>query len=231
MKRLLHAFLAACLLSATATQASELESSPMVDAQPVPPADARAAGRYRLDAGPDVLAMLELRPDGRFRYMLIAGAMDAFSEGLWASDGSSVTLNTSPRPVPPSFSAGAITRAEGLPSILVVTPSGRGIPGIDLRLGYSDGRTIDSYTQEEGWRPAAGDPVGIPAWVEVSFAMYNVPPRRFALDATAGNAFVFVLTPNDLQVLDFRDWVLDISGDVLVARPGEHGAATFRRSE
>lgn len=231
MNRLLHAFLAACLLPATGTQASEPVSPPTADAQPVPPADARAAGRYRLDAGPDVLAMLELRPDGRFRYMLIAGAMDAHSEGLWASDGNSVTLNTSPRPIPPSFSAGAITRAEGPPSILVVTPGGRGIPGIDLRLGYPDGRTIESYTQEDGWRPAAGDPAGMPAWVELSFAMYNVPARRFALDAAAGNAFVFVLTPNDLQVVDFRDWVLDISGDALVARSGEHGAATFRRAE
>ena len=230
MKRIFPALLAAaCLLPGGSLHAAN--PPPSADAQAVPPADARAAGRYRLSGSPDVVAMLELRPDGRFRYMLIAGAVDARSEGLWTSDGLSVTLTTSPRPVPPEFSAGPVTRAEGPLSILVVTPGGRGLPGIDLRLGYPDGQVVDSYTQEDGWRPAEGDPAGTPAWVEVSFAMYDVPPRRFALDAAAGNAFVFVLTPNDIQVLDFRDWVLDISGDDLVARPEGYGAGTFRRVE
>lgn len=229
MKRIVPALMAVCLLPGGSLLAAS--PAPSAEVQAVPPADARAAGRYRLSGSPDVVAMLELRPDGRFRYMLIAGAVDAHSEGVWASDGRSVTLNTSPRPVPPELSVGPVTRAEGVLSILVTTPGGRGIPGIDLRLGYADGQVVESYTQEDGWRPAEGDPAGVPVWVDVSWSMYDVPPRRFTLDAAAGNAFVFVLTPNDLQMLDFRDWVLDISGDDLVTPPGGYGAETFRRME
>jgi len=176
------------------------------DAPSAGPGDTAAAGRYRGNAGPDVAAHLELRPDGRFRFILTAGSLDARAEGRWTSDGRIVTLNTEPRPTPPAFSAGPVSRTADYPlSILVNGPNGRGIASIDVRIGMADGRVLEGYTQEYGWQPSVDDEVGTPRWVELSAQIHGVPLRRFALDAAAGNAFVFTLIPSDLGVADFRD--------------------------
>lgn len=170
------------------------------------PGNAAAAGRYRGNAGPDVSAQLELRPDGRFRFLLAAGSLDAHAEGRWTSDGPIVTLNTEPRPTAPAFAAGPVSRTEEYPlSILVNGPGGRGIASIDVRVGMADGRVLEGYTQDYGWQPSAGEEVGTPRWVELSALVHGVPLRRFALDAAAGNSFTFTLIPNDLGVADFHD--------------------------
>lgn len=170
------------------------------------PGNTAAAGRYRGNAGPDVAAQLELRPDGRFRFMLAAGSLDAHAEGRWTSDGRIVTLNTEPRPTPPAFAAGPVSRTEEYPlSILVNRPGGRGIASIDVRVGMADGRVLEGYTQDYGWQPGADEAVGTPRWVELSALAHGVPSRRFELDAVAGNAFAFTLIPNDLGVADFHD--------------------------
>jgi hypothetical protein len=176
------------------------------------PGNAAAAGRYRGHAGPDVAAQLELRPDGRFRFMLAAGSLDAHAEGRWTSDGHIVTLNTEPRPTPPGFAAGPVSRTDEHPlSILVNGPGGRGIASIDVRVGMADGRVVEGYTQDYGWQPSAGEEAGTPRWVELSALVHGVPLRRFALDAAAGNAFTFTLIPNDLGVADFHDTEAEIT--------------------
>jgi hypothetical protein len=170
------------------------------------PGNAAAAGRYRGNAGPDVAAQLELTPDGRFRFVLAAGSLDAHAEGRWTSDGRIVTLNTEPRPTAPAFAVGPVSRTAEYPlSILVNGPNGRGIASIDVRVGMADGRVLEGYTQDYGWQPGADEEVGTPRWVELSALVHGVPLRRFALDAAAGNAFSFTLVPNDLGVADFRD--------------------------
>jgi hypothetical protein len=175
------------------------------------PGNTAAAGRYRGDAGPDVAAQLELRPDGRFRFMLAAGSLDAHAQGRWTSDGHKVTLNTEPRPTAPTFAAGPVSRTADHPlSILVNGPGGRGIASIDVRVGMADGRVLEGYTQDYGWQPGVDDRVGTPRWVELSALVHGVPLRRFELDAAAGNAFVFTLIPNDLGVADFHDTEAEI---------------------
>jgi len=194
-------------------------------------ADRQAAGRYRLQGGPDVASALELLPDGRFRYFLAAGALDKRAEGRWTSDGRTILLNTEPRPVPAVFSAGPPTQSGEAPLVVrVTTPGGRGLAGIDLVLGFADGRTVDGYTQEAGWHYTGEAPPGRPAWVELSLAMYGIAPRRFPLDPAAGNQHNFTLTPNDMEVMDFRDQALEIKGRNLVLHL-DGGTGTYVREE
>lgn len=189
------------------------------------PGDTAAAGRYRLRDGPDFVSLLELRPDGHFRFMLTAGALDAHAEGRWTSDGRTVILNTDPRPRDPEIAAEPPTRSEEAPWVILVKgPNGRGIAGIDLRIGLAGGAVIESYTQEYGWQHTTDQPDGTPVWVEISLAMYNIPPHRFPLDAAQGNQFNFTLTPNDLGTTDFRDQALAITPEGLtITGPGTSG--------
>lgn len=224
--------LAACAAADAGNQTSGNAGNPAAnqaaEAGPsmAPPEDTRAAGRYRLAGSPDEVVQIELSPDGRFRMAMIAGAVDARSEGRWTSDGRSVLLNSWPRPRAPEFRAGAVTRGGEAPwTILVTGPDGQGLSGVDLRVTLADGRTTEGYTQYYGWRSDQE-----PRAVEISLAMYNVPPRRFELDPRQGNVFNFTLIPNDFGVIDFRDERFEISGrDLISNRNGR--ASTFRREE
>lgn len=180
------------------------------------PGNLAAAGRYRDNAGPDVAAELDLGRDGRFRFFLAAGSLDARAEGRWTSDGRTVTLNTEPRPTPPAFSAGPVSRSAEHPlSILVNAPNGRGMASIDVRVGMADGRVLEGYTQDYGWQPGTGEEVGTPAWVELSALIHGVPRHRFELDPEAGNVFAFTFVPNDLGIADFRDTAAQITSEGL----------------
>jgi hypothetical protein len=214
------AAIAALLLAACGGASADPPGDKPAAAATAGPGNLAAAGRYRMRGPPDEVSGLELIPDGRFRFGLSAGALDAQAQGRWTSDGRSVILNTEPRPTPPAFAAGPVTRDEGPLTILVGNPNGRGLASIDVRVGFADGSVIEGYTQYDGWRPEEGAPVGEPRWVELSLRMFEVAPRRFPLDPAAGNHFAFTFVPDDLGILDFRDQALEIEGDTLVMRRG-----------
>jgi hypothetical protein len=194
---------------------------------PSGPGDLAAVGNYRMRGPPDEVGGIELMPDGRFRFGYAGGAVNAQAAGRWSSDGRTVTLNTDPRPTPPTFTAGPVTRGEGL-TILVKGPDGEGLPLIDVRVGLADGNVITGYTQDYGWRPDVDTRAGAPQWVELSFDMYGVPAQRFPLDSTKGNTFTFTLVPNDMGVIDFRDQALELGqGELVMVRHG--GRTTFVR--
>jgi hypothetical protein len=197
--------------------------------QPTGPGNAAPAGRYRLQGGPDTASGLDLLPDGHFRFFLSAGAVDLHAQGRWTSDGRTVVLNTEPRPTPATFTPGPVTRTDDSPIVLLVNgPNGRGIAGIDLKMGFADGREIESYTQDYGWQYNQEGPPGVPRWVELSLAMYGLPPQRFPLDAAAGNKFTFTLVPNDLGVQDFHDTALEVTPEGLVIT-GPGGSGVYAR--
>src|SRR3954469_7368254 len=84
------------------------------------------AGHYRLVGEQDAASELALRPNGRFQYFLIYGALDEQAEGRWSVAGGVVTLVTEPRPVPPEFSR---------------NPSGTtGSDPLSVRVRWPDGR-------------------------------------------------------------------------------------------
>jgi hypothetical protein len=214
-------FAAAC----TGAAAPAGNNAAAVQAAPAGPGNTAPAGHYRLQGGPDTASGLELLLNGRFRFFLSAGAVDLHAEGRWTSDGRTVVLNTEPRPVPATFTQGPVTRTDESPLVVLVNgPGGHGIAGIDLKMGFTDGRELDGYTQDYGWHYVEDDHPPVPAWVELSLAMYGLPPHRFPLDAAAGNKFTFTLVPNDLGVQDFHDTALAVTPRGLVIDgPGGEG--------
>jgi hypothetical protein len=186
--------------------------------------DAKApspGGRYRLTGEQDVASELVIRPDGRFSYALIAGALDERAEGRWRREGDSIFLTTEPKPVPAAFSAGAATRTGTAPlTVKVVWPDGRGVAGTDLRVGFAEGDPVDDYTQENGWS-LSSDERRTPIWVEVSLQMFGLPATRFTIDVERANALTFLLTPNDLGTFDFQGMRADLAPGRLVLHRGE----------
>ena len=178
-------------------------------------------GRYRLVGEHDVASELELRDDGRFAYALAAGALDERAEGRWTSDGTTVRLTTEPKPRPAVFTAGAARKTAEVPLTLKVTsPDGHGIAGVDLRVGFAAGPPVESYTQEYGWS-LGPDEKRTPVWLELSIPMYGLASPRFPIAAAAANDLTFVLTPNDLGIVDFEGLPLTIgSGQLLMRRYG-----------
>jgi hypothetical protein len=184
-------------------------------------AEARSpyAGRYRVAEGPDTAGMLDLRADGTFRYFLSEGALDEQAEGTWSETGGDIRLTTAPKPVAPSWARGP-DGGEGSATIHVILADGRELAGIDFRLGLADGASMAGYTQAEGWSFAPGGERRI-AWVELYEPIHGIASQRFAIDPPAAGGLVFVLTPNDIGMVDFNaaplhrrsdDFVLDRRG-------------------
>jgi hypothetical protein len=182
--------------------------------------DPSLAGDYRLVGEQDVASGLRLSSDGRFQYFLIAGALDERSEGRWSVAGGLVTLVTEPRPVPPRFDPAPPGRTDSAAlSVKVSSPEGRGIAGIDLRIGFDEGEPVDAYTQEDGWTLPA-DERRTPRWIELGVPMHGLASPRFPIDPSAGNALAFPLVANDMGVFDFGGVTIRVTGEALVVERG-----------
>jgi hypothetical protein len=174
------------------------------------------AGDYRLVGEQDVASGIRLQSDGRFQYFLIAGALDEQATGRWSLTGGVVTLVTEPKPVPPRFSQAPSKRAEGAAlAVRIDTPQGRGLAGVDLRVGFDQGEPVEGYTQEDGWTLPAGERRP-PRWIELSVPMHRLASPRFPIDLAAGNALAFTLVPNDLGILDFEGITIRVAGKALI---------------
>jgi len=193
-------------------------------------AQSSIVGDYRLADGPDVAGELVLKPDGRFQYALAAGALDEQAEGRWVVADGQVRLYTEPKPRPAVFSAGPRTVTKDGPLKLLVTwPNGEGIAGVDFTIGFDFGPPVTGYTQYYGWTMPPGER-RVPRWVELVEPIHGVASPRFAITSGKGNALTFVLTPNDLGVVDFDGTVLERVGDRLIMHQ-RRGDMTFVRSD
>lgn len=179
-------------------------------------ANGNPLGQYRVSAGPDIAGSLDITADHRFRYVLVAGALDERAEGRWVDRGGKACLFTEPRPTPPTFALATSPPPEPQESDLLVTwPDGRGIAGVDVVLGFASGEPVTGYTQTYGWSMPVDDRRK-PVWVELAVPMHGLRSPRFALDGRL-KAHV-VLTPNDLGVVDFQGECLEARGGILVLR-------------
>lgn len=182
--------LAAALLAAPAIPAAAQES-PWV-------------GEYSLAEGPDVGGGLLIRNDGRFQYMLAAGALDERAEGRWEIRGEAICLTTDPKPVPPAMEKAPLIEVEGaVPTLLVTWPDGEGVPGVDFTIGFDSGDPTEDYTQYYGWT-MPDDDKRIPRWVELREPIYGITAPRYELTDADGGKLRVVIVPNDIGVVDFN---------------------------
>jgi hypothetical protein len=179
------------------------------------------AGTYRLVGEQDAASGLQLRSGGSFRYFLSAGALDEQAEGRWHAADGVVTLTTEPKPVPPVFqrSPPARTGSASL-TVKVKSPTGSGIAGVDLRIGFDEGAPLEDYTQEDGWTLPTVER-RIPRWIELGVPMHGIESPRFPIDIAAGNALDFILIPNDLGVVDFAGVKVEVEGKALIVHRGQ----------
>ena len=183
--------LAAALLAAPAVPTAAAQESPWV-------------GEYGLAEGPDVGGGLLIRNDGRFQYMLAAGALDEQAEGRWEARGDMICLTTDPKPVPPAMEKGPPVAVEGaVPTLLVTWPGGKGIAGIDFTIGFDSGDPIEDYTQYDGWTMPEGD-TRMPRWVELREPIYDIAAPRYELTEADGGKLRVIIVPNDMGVVNFE---------------------------
>ncbi len=174
------------------------------------------AGLYRAQAGPDTASVIELAPDGRFRYQLSEGALDEEASGRWTRTDDGVALETLPRPRLPEWQINAIGEAQDTPLRLVVkVPGGESVAGIFVRIGFTNDDRMGAMTQHDGW---AMDPAETrqPAWIEFSEPIHGVASRRFDLPPRRGLALDVTLVPNEIGVAAFDKTPATLSRDGLV---------------
>lgn len=173
-------------------------------AAPAAAQDSPFVGEYSLAEGPDVGGGLLIRSDGRFQYMLAAGALDERAEGRWEVRGAMVCFNTDPKPVPPAMEKGALIEVEGaVPTLLVTWPDGEGIAGVDFTIGFDSGDPAEDYTQYYGWTMPEDDK-RIPRWVEVREPIYGIAAPRYELTEADGGKLRVIIVPNDIGVVNFE---------------------------
>lgn len=171
---------------------------------PVAAQDSHFVGEYSLAEGPDVGGGLLIRNDGRFQYMLAAGALDEQAEGRWEMRGDMVCLTTDPKPVPPAFEKSALIEVEGaIPTLLVTWPNGEGVAGVDFTIGFDSGDPAEDYTQYYGWTMPENDK-RIPRWIEVREPIYGITAPRYELTEADGGKLRVTIIPNDMGVVNFE---------------------------
>ena len=179
-----------------------------------------AAGSYRLEGDHDAAGELVLRENGRFEYALAYGALDEHAKGGWLRRGDTLVLTTLPKPVPPLFRlARRSAAATNSPTLHVTWPDGRGIGGVDFRIGFDRGNPISAYTQEDGWS-LPPDEHRMPRWIELAVPIYGVVSPRYPIDSTKSGTLNFVIVPNDIGTVDFSAMIVDVRPNELLIHRG-----------
>lgn len=191
---------------------------PLAAAQAAPP---DLVGRYRLAEDHDAAGELVVSADGHFDYGLAYGALDEEAHGRWQRQGNQICLYTQPRPVPPVMSRTPAAQAAGqAATLMVVWPDGRGIPGVDFRIGFDSGDPVEGYTQEDGFTLSPAEH-RVPRWIELYEPINRIRAPRFALDSRDAGKLRVTLTPNDLGMVDFEGACLEAAGQGVVLHRAE----------
>ncbi|MBS0479360.1 MAG: hypothetical protein JSR79_08685 [Proteobacteria bacterium] len=139
-------------------------------------------------------------------------------------------LYTEPKPKPAIFAAGQQSVTNGPLRLLVTWPNGEGIAGIDFTIGFDSGPPMTDYTQYYGWTMPPNEK-RIPRWIELAEPIHGVASPRFAIDIGKGNALNFVLTPNDLGIVDFDGTAVERIGGRLVMHQRRGDLSFVRRGK
>jgi len=168
----------------------------------------------------ELAAGLWLKADGTFQYWLTVGSLDETATGRWTASGSRIKLVNDHPVKPPTIRPGPATKdASTRLHLKIVTLSGRGVPGIDLTVGLTDGKTEEGYTQADGWTLSAGQK-SEPRWVTFSMDSYRLRSPRFPINLRTANMLTYVLTPNDIGMVDASTMTVVADGDGLAVTRG-----------
>jgi hypothetical protein len=184
-----------------------------------PPPD--PVGRYRLTGEHDVASELIVARDGSFEYALAAGALDEYAIGRWRRAGTEIRLTTVPKPVPPSFAAGAAKKVPEAPLVLhVLWPDGRDAVGTDLKVEFETGDPLVTYVGGPDRWTMPPDETRRPVAVTLALGIFGFASQRFPIDTARANVLSFVITPHDLGSVDFEALPVTVEPGRLVMHRG-----------
>jgi hypothetical protein len=163
----------------------------------------------------EVGAVLELKPDGHFRYQLDYGAVSEHAAGDWTFDGKTVRLMARPKPNPPAFELVRDDPAPGGELSIAVEPPGFGpvyrldAIGIDAATGEQGLVTTDEQgrVQAGGHKLSAIDPL-VP--------VYGGVGGHFPLTPGGGHRLLLRFHANDIGVAPFDAEPLALTEGALV---------------
>jgi len=191
-------------------------------------APADVVGEYALTGVREAAGGLQLLADGTFRYGFSYGALDEQAQGRWRREGNRILLTTDPTPRPPSWSmVDAEPGDPGQLELMLENPAGQPIPNIQLAIRMQDGSVEEGQTTTD-WLEARLDERHVPTSVRFHIPVFEVSSPDLPLDTAKAHRYRFRLDPADLGVRDFRDWPLELRGDLLAPADAPEGQG-FRK--
>lgn len=197
------------------------------DAGPAVGSRSSPAGEY-VHSEMELVAGILLREDGTFEYGLTVGSLDERASGRWKAVDRRIELTSDPRPVAPTVTADRTDMTPGKPfGFRVLGPDGRDVPGVDFRVEFDRGDSLEGYTPGDTWFPPQDEERSV-RFVTFSMPSYRLQSERLPLEARDGQTAIFKLTPNDFGVADLTGSFADLEGSTLTLHRPE-GTMEFRR--
>lgn len=182
-----------------------------IAAAPSPRAGLYNATEHELVAG------LDLKADGKFRFGLSYGALDEQAQGRWVEKDGQVLLTTEPVVVPPRFKLMKDEPvADGAYYASLDEPDALGDFSLTLAVKYR-GETAIKYIEadEDGRVPI--DPGKVVETIVPDLPVYTIPYAPFAMKP-GGHRLVFHFEANDVGKADFKSQPVAIEGEDLVMK-------------
>lgn len=164
----------------------------------------------------EVAGGLDLKPNGKFRYVLSYGAVDEQGEGDWTSDGKTVRLTSNPMPRAPSFE---LVRDDPAPKGQVWMTfdkssfnwTGR-VDAMATALGMN-GKGLVTASSGDGRVDSGGRTL---TSIEPLVPIYAIPGGAVRLSPERGHRLLFRFHPNDLGRPMFKGQLLTSNGSALL---------------
>lgn len=172
---------------------------------------AQVPGVYALRGVREVASVLQLKPDSTFEFFHSYGAVDRFGQGHWSASGSTVVLNSRPRPPRDFRLVGSRNEPGDGVTIRLVDENRQLLPYLECTLKNNTGAQR-GRSDGEGMVQFPKQPVG-----SISLLFRLCPDRHSefaALDSTH-NFFEFRLEPWVAEVF-FENTSLTVASDELV---------------
>jgi hypothetical protein len=168
----------------------------------------------------EIAAALELKADGRFRYVLAYGALDEEATGKWTMSGDHVLLTSDPITAPRFDLVSHGRGVNGMLQLNLDVPKGLSRQYFDAVITMTNGQVQRQQFSENGLlSPFTRD--NVPTSVRILLQMFNVISEPVALDVSSGYSVRVRFEPNDLGKVPFQATPLRIvDGDLVLDRHG-----------
>ena len=179
-------------------------------------AQAETPGYYVSDMM-EVGSVLELDPDGTYRWQFDYGSLSLSSRGRWTRrDAATILLDSEGGRVAPSVELARTSRDDREGVAVALEPDSLMAARIlEIEAEYADG-TVDRMAMERIRRRLPSSEARRLVAIRLGSELYDFASARFAVAAGGDNVLSFRIAWNDLNRVDFRSLPARIVGDRLL---------------